>query len=278
MTTAEPNISVVVVNYNGGPLLLRCLEALQASRPTPEVILCDNASQDGSLAAARRAFPEMKILAFERNLGFAMAVNRGLAAARGRWLVVLNPDCLVEPDTLATLSRVMAEHPRAGLAGCRILDPDGREQRGSRRHLPRLGSGLAKALGRRGIDLHQMPLPAAPQPVEAISGACMMVRRAALDEVGGLDEDYFLHCEDLDWCKRFHDAGWEVLFVPQASVVHHQGTCSAERPRRVAWHKHRGMWRYYRKHLAGDHPRPLRALVWSGIHLRLLIQWLRGRA
>lgn len=272
--SSPPRVSVVIVNYNSGELLLQCLEALSAGSVETELILVDNASTDGSTDEALAAFPGVRPIHNERNLGFAAAANLGLAQARGDFLLLLNPDCLVQPDTLERMIAVLESHPEAGMAGCRILNPDGSEQRGCRRRLPDMGNSLAKALGRqkagRGMDLHETPLPGAPQPVEAISGAFMLVRRQALEETGPLDEDYFLHCEDLDWCKRFHEQGWQILFVPDVTVIHHQGTCSKATPARVSWHKHRGMIRYYNKHLAHRHNLLVRSGIVGAICLRFL--------
>ena len=264
----------MVVNYNGGELLLQCLEALFASSVETELILVDNASTDGSTHRALAAFPQVRPILNKSNLGFAAATNLGLAQARGDFLLLLNPDCLVQPDTLERMIAVLDSRPDAGMAGCRILNPDGSEQRGCRRRLPDIGNGLAKALGRqktgKGMDLHETPLPREPQAVEAISGAFMLVRREAFEETGLLDKDYFLHCEDLDWCKRFHDRGWQILFVPDVTVTHHQGTCSRTTPARVSWHKHRGMVRYYHKHLAHRHNLLVRSGIVGAIYLRFL--------
>ncbi len=271
-------ISVAMVNFNGGELVSRAVSSVLASRIPVEVILVDNASGDGSPAALRNIFEsdDRVTLIFNRvNRGFAVASNQALARAQGAFLLLLNPDCLVGPDTLESMLGVLENHPRAGMAGCRILDPDGSEQRGCRRTLPTPGSGFRRAFrmerllhrdASRTIDLYRQPLPEAPVEVEAISGAFMLVRRQALETVGFLDEGYFLHCEDLDWCRRFRDAGWRILFVPGVEVVHHQGSCSQDRPVRVEWHKHRGMARYYRKFLQGG---PLvSALVHVGIAAR----------
>ena len=272
--TPSPRVSVVVVNYNGGEVLLRCLEALFTSTLPLEVILCDNASKDDSTREAAHRFPSLRLRKNIDNLGFAVAVNQGLSMAQSDILLLLNPDCIVQPDTLERMVAILDAHPEVGMAGCRILNPDGSEQRGCRRHLPNMGNSFSKATGRqkegRNIDLHDTPLPREPQPVEAISGAFMLIRRTALESVGPLDEGYFLHCEDLDWCKRFHDQGWKILFVPQISIVHYQGTCSSSHPVRVSWYKHRGMVRYYRKHLANNHNPLVRASIIAGIYLRFL--------
>jgi GT2 family glycosyltransferase len=118
------------------------------------------------------------------------------------------------------------------------------------------------------FHLHEQPLPDRPIEVEAISGACMLVRREAVADVGGWDENYFLHCEDLDWCMRFRQKGWKIVFVPSARVTHAQGACSRKRPVFVEWHKHRGMMRFYRKHFRHQYPGLLMGLVATGVWLR----------
>jgi GT2 family glycosyltransferase len=157
------------------------------------------------------------------------------------------------------------------MAGCVIRNPDGSEQKASRRQIPDPWVGLVRFLhlerlsgrlrGRKRLNLIDDPLPGHPVAVEAVSGSFMLVRRAALDEIGPLDEGYFLHCEDLDWFARFARSRWKVYFVPSVEVVHHQGACSKGRAVRVEWHKHRGMVRFFRKFQARDYPLPFRLLV-----------------
>jgi GT2 family glycosyltransferase len=165
--------------------------------------------------------------------------------------------------------------PSAGMSGCVIRNPDGSEQRASRRRLPdpwnaaiellRLGSLWPRLTTDRRLDLTGQPLPTEPTEVEAVSGSLMLVRRAALDSVGPLDDGYFLHCEDLDWFVRFRQQGWRIYFLPDAEAVHHQGSCSRSAPTRVEWHKHRGMTRFYCKFQANAHAWPLNAFVILGI-------------
>jgi GT2 family glycosyltransferase len=180
------------------------------------------------------------------------------------------------------MKAAIQEHPDAGMAGCLVLNPDGTEQAGCRRDTPTpakafvraFGLGLvARRLGLEGEPARDFvrvgdPLPPEPVEVDAISGAFMFVRREALETVGPLDEGYFLHCEDLDWCERFRRAGFKVLFVPDVTAVHDKGTTSRGRPVRVLWHMHRGMVRYYRKFLRDRYPRPLFWLVVAGVWLR----------
>ena len=214
-------ISVVTVNFNAGPLLARSVRAALASTEPVEVIVVDNGSTDGSVEALRGALggdPRVRILSQGRNTGFAAACNTGMRESRGELVLLLNPDCIVGADTLATVRAALNAAPEAGMAGCLLLNEDGTEQEGCRRSVPTPGRAFVRAFGlarlrRRagamGGDfvLSDQPLPAAPVEVDAISGAFMMVRREALDAVGPLDEAYFMHCEDLDWCMRFRQSG-----------------------------------------------------------------------
>jgi GT2 family glycosyltransferase len=165
------------------------------------------------------------------------------------------------------------------MVGGLLLNPDGSEQAGGRRLTPTPDRTLVRSLGLQRLakrwprllvdfNLHHQPLPAEPVPVEAISGACMLVKPEALAQVGLWDEHYFLHCEDLDWCMRFARAGWVILFVPSAPFIHAQGTCSKSRPLFVEWHKHKGMSRFYRKFFRRDYPLPLLWLVLAAIWAR----------
>jgi GT2 family glycosyltransferase len=264
-----PAIRVITVNYNAGALLTECIRRVAASTVPVEIVVVDNASSDDSLACLRAAaIPNLTIVGNAANLGFSRANNLALRGWTGDYALLLNPDCLVEPDTIEKVIAALARAPEAGMAGCLIRNPDGSEQAGCRRLTPTPGRALRRLLGGAALSLAGRPLPAGAEPVEAISGAFMLVRRAALEEVGLLDEGYFMHCEDLDWCIRFRQAGWSILFVPAVAVTHVKGVCSGDRAIRVEWYKHRGMVRYYCKFFRADHPA---ALIW----LASLAIWLR---
>lgn len=277
----SPAAAAIVVNYNAGAQLTACLRSLLAEPALRRIHVVDNASTDSSLTAAREACGEQPRLAWTRNArnrGFAAAVNQALATVQQPYALLVNPDCVLEPGAATALLDALAAEPRAGMAGALLLNPDGSEQRGCRRRLPTPASSLARVLrleggrGRaRGFDLTGTPLPAGPVAVEAVSGACMAVDLRAVAAVGPLDEGYFLHCEDLDWCRRFGQAGWQVLFVPAARAVHRQGTCSRGRELAVLWHKHRGMWRYYGKFREPGSPLALGLAVRAGIALRVAL-------
>jgi GT2 family glycosyltransferase len=285
------------VNFNAGEALVACVRSVLSSTAEVEVFVVDNGSTDGSMAALVAELgrdPRLTLVEAGANLGFARANNIGIARAKGDFLLLLNPDCVIQPDTIRQMQVVMDEHPDAALGGCLVLNPDGTEQAGCRRAMPTPWRAFLRAFGvSRLFPNHQKlfndfvlsrePLPAGPVDIEAISGAFMFVRRRAVQDVGPMDEGYFLHCEDLDWCMRFRRAGMKVLFVPGVRIVHDKGRCSRDRPIRVLWHMHRGMIRFYRKFFAHQYPRPLMWLVIAGIGVRLsalgtLTLLRRGRA
>jgi GT2 family glycosyltransferase len=272
-----PRISVVVVNYNAGNLLQLCVESVLGSAIPLELMISDNGSTDDSLQRVRERFgddPRLTLVENGANLGFAAGNNRVLDRTLAPYVLFLNPDCVLQSDTLGRLVAFMDATPDAGMAGCVIRNPDGSEQKASRRRIPDPWVGLvrflhlerfSRRLREKRLNLVDEPLPEHPIRVEAISGSLMLVRRAALDEIGPLDEGYFLHCEDLDWFARFARSDWKIYLVPDLEVTHHQGACSKGRALRVEWHKHRGMLRFFRKFQAEDYPLPSRVLVVTGI-------------
>ena len=284
-----PAVSLILVNYNAGPLLTEAVGAALASSVPVEVIVSDNGSRDDSLERLRQVHggdARLRILENGANLGFAAANNRALPLARAERLLFLNPDCLVAPDTLERLIAILDARPEVGMIGCLVCDPDGAEQVACRRAIPDPWIALRRLLhldrlnpageGRR-LDQRHQPLPTVPVEVEAISGSFMLTTRRALERVGPLDEGYFLHCEDLDWFVRFHEAGLKILFVPDVRVIHHKGACSTGDPLAVERHKHRGMVRFFRKHQARRHSRAFGWLVVVGIWMHFGLKALSIR-
>lgn len=278
---SSSDCDVIIVNCNAGPLLRGCVESLLACPLDVEIIVVDNASHDGSLDALS-AWPQVRIIRNPANVGFAAACNIGVQAASAPFLLFLNPDCVVAPDALTTLLAALQSGERVGMVGGLLVNPDGTEQAGGRRAVPTPWRSFVRAFGlQRFADrwpklfydfyLHKQPLPAGPIEVEAISGACMLVKRAAMEDVGLWDEGYFLHCEDLDWCMRFRQKGWTILFVPDARIHHALGACSRSRRLFVEWHKHKGMMRFYRKFFRHQYPGVLMGLVTAGVWLRFAL-------
>lgn len=281
MQVDEPQDScdVVIVNYNAGGLLQGAV-ASASEAGAAHIIVVDNASVDGSMAQLEGSDVLRLITVHnERNLGFAAACNAGARLSSAPFILFLNPDCVLLPDALRRLRTVLQGCRDAGMAGGMLLNPDGSEQAGARRDFPTPASALVRAFGLPRLfpgrfpsfDMNRQPVPPTPTPVPAISGACMLVKREALEAVGPWDDGYFLHCEDLDWCMRFHQKGWQVLFVPDARVMHVKGASSRSRPVFVEWHKHRGMLRFYRKFYRQQYPVWLWPLVVLGVWLRFAL-------
>jgi len=275
---ARATVTAVVVSYNTGEHLCRLVDSLAADPAVAKIVVVDNCSTDSSLDfLVLRPDARLHLIRNERNRGFGAACNQGAALAGTPYLLFINPDCEFPSGALARLTALLDARPGVAMLGPLILNSDGSEQRGCRRYLPNPRRALMRVLrldhpdahGQvSGFDLTGTPLPTLSVPVEAISGACMLLRRACFMQLSGWDEGYFLHCEDLDICMRIQRAGWEILFVPDVSVIHHQGTSSQRRPVFVLWHKHRGMWRFYSKYYRGNAFWPLTLLVWVGIWAR----------
>jgi GT2 family glycosyltransferase len=263
-------LTVVVVNWNVRDLLRRCLYSLlgngdrQGDVPRPEVIVVDNASVDGSPQMVRDEFPRVRLIANEENRGFTAANNQGLALAtqpgrgedRGRYLLLLNPDAEVVGDALETMVDYMEAHPRVGALGPRLYYPDGRQQ-SSRRRFPTLVTALVESTviqewwpDNRFLRRYYMAGTddGAIQPVDWLVGACLLVRREAYEQVGGLDESFFMYSEELDWCRRIKEAGWDIIYLPTATVIHHEGKSSEQVVPARHIHFQSSKVRYFAKH------------------------------
>lgn len=279
-------ISTIIVNYNAGKLVRSCVDSLLNCPLEIEIIVVDNASTDNSLNALV-GLPCVQIIKNSANVGFAAACNKGTASASAPFLLFLNPDCSFKPEALVQLLNAFGNNARAGdalvgMVGGLLVNPDGTEQAGGRRAVPTPWRSFVRAFGLArfsdrwprlffDFNLHKQPLPDHAIEVEAISGACMMVKREAMLDVGEWDESYFLHCEDLDWCMRFRQKGWKILFVPSAQITHALGICGRSRPVFVEWHKHKGMQRFYRKFFRHQYPGALMWLVSIGVWLRFFL-------
>ncbi len=273
-----PSIHIIIVNYNAGDWLLRCLTAA-LSYANSKVTIVDNSSTDQSVANAQTSFSNEFRLDWKlnkKNLGFAKANNQVLTSLEADFALLLNPDCEINENTLPLMLAAFEQNPTLGLASSCIYNEDGSVQSTCRRRFPTPLSAFVRLFqlhrlfpnnqkftdfdyGESSQSREQVEL------VEAISGAFMMVRRVALKEVGLLDDAYFMHCEDLDWCKRFETTKWDVGFVAAASVIHAKGISSKSRPIKVLWTLHKGMNRFFDKHYYAQYSLPIRLLVKCGI-------------
>jgi hypothetical protein len=233
-------MDVIIVNYKSTHQLLRCLESFvgDTTRTPVKVIVYDNTANNG-IGFVEKKFPEVTVLHDGRNLGFARAANKALAESAAPYVTLLNPDTIVLEGFFKTVLSYMEDHGEVGVAGPAILNPDGSIQ-GSARSFPNpltglfgRGSILTKLYPKNRISraniLTDRSNGGSPIEVDWVSGACMIVRRKAIDQVGPLDERFFLYWEDADWCMRMHQKGWKVIYFPVPRVVHYVGASSSQR-------------------------------------------------
>jgi GT2 family glycosyltransferase len=253
------HLSIVIVSWNTKEYLLPCLRSIfgKEDRISKEAIVVDNGSQDGSEEEVKKIFPFIHLIENKRNLGFAKAANQGLKKASGSYLLLLNPDTQVKRGAIEGLVSFMESHPEAGVAGGQLLNSDGSRQN-SIANFPSLTTELFNKNLLRWLFPKRFPGKERdylePIEVDSVIGACMMVRREVIEQVGLFDEDYFLFLEETDWCYRIKRKGWKVFHVPQAEIIHFQGK-SAEKEMAMAkveyyhsrylfFKKHRGFFQW----------------------------------
>jgi len=282
----KPVVSALIVSHNAKDLLLQCMQALFTSADVPvEAVVVDNDSSDGSAAAVTAEFPQATVLIQERNLGFGRAANLGLERCAGRYVLLLNPDVLVDPQSVGRLADFMLTRPDAGAVGPRLLMADGSLDPAARRAFP-----VPSTLFYRTVGLSRL-FPKSPRfgrhnmghvdesdvhEIDAGSADCLMMRRAALDRVGFFDPRYFMYGEDIDLCYRLKLGGWKVFYLPAATASHQarEAPGLAEK-QRMLYEEHRAMWAYHFKHHAEDQSAFANGLVWAQIWGRWLAQSVR---
>lgn len=276
---AKVALSVIILNWNARDYLLAALRSIttQQWRHNIEIIVVDNASHlDDSVAAVRREFPQVCLIANPKNVGFAAGNNIGLHAARGRYVLFLNPDTIVHDGALDVLIDWMDEHPQVGACGPKLLNTDGSLQ-ASCRAFPSVGAGFFRntILGRLFPNnpwtrsyLMQDFAHDREAEVDWLSGSALFVRRAALQQTGAWDEGFFMYCEDVDLCYRLKEAGWQRVYVPQALITHRIGASSDWAQGRMIRRFHASMLRFYFKHYARGTGILLAPVAIAGIGLR----------
>jgi N-acetylglucosaminyl-diphospho-decaprenol L-rhamnosyltransferase len=247
-------LSVIIVSWNTCELLKNCLESILANPPAMpvEIWVVDNASADESPQMVRRRFSQVNLLENEVNVGFARANNQALQRCNGKYVLLLNPDTLVDCCSLENLVDFLEENPRAGAAGPMLLNPDGSMQISSH-PWPTLTRELLRMFHLDTI----LPFSEYPsikwdtdiaQEVDVLKGACLMLRKDVLDQVGHFDEDYFIYSEEVDMCYRIQRAGWQLYWVPEAKVVHYSGQSTRQVSKEMFLFLYYSKIKYFRKH------------------------------
>ena len=258
--TERPHWAAVVVNYETGDRLAHCVRSVLAdtSAGPVELVVVDNGSTDGSVDTLRAAVPDVRVVSPPENLGYARAANLGIAATRAPVVAVLNADIVVEPGAAKVLVDRLDREARLGACGPRLRNPDGTDYPSSRT-MPSIPVAVGHAVfvlwkpdNRYTSHYRQLDAdPATPRLVDVVSGAAIWFRRAALDDVGGWDERYFMYLEDTDLCWRLRRAGWDVAYEPSAVVDHEQGASTARHPYRMLLEHHWSAYRFARVRLTG---------------------------
>lgn len=280
MEPMKPLISVVMVTYHTGPALWQAIHSVLAQEGATELIVVNNGNPPDVVIKLRHMAeenPAITIISGQGNAGFARGCNLGAEMAKGDYILLLNPDCILPPSGAMELIRALASH-NGMLAGGYLQYPDGTEQRGSRRTFLDPSNALVESLwlhtlfpqrfGQRKFNSHDDAVPDHITEIDVISGACMMLSLSDYKMLGGMDEGYFLHVEDMDFCKRVQNAGGKTLFVPHVKITHFRSTSNAPSSV-VEWHKTKGFIRYFYIH--AKHIR----YAWCILPLMTVLAWLR---
>jgi N-acetylglucosaminyl-diphospho-decaprenol L-rhamnosyltransferase len=279
------DLAVVVVNYNSGDGVRRCVHSVfdSAGDVRLQVLIVDNGSGDGSAEAAIREHPEMVLLRNRENRGFAAAANQGIRATDSEFVLLINPDAELIVGTLERFLKVARDHPRAGAIGALVRDPDGAVYPSARR-IPSFAQGSVHTLvgfvrpNNRFTQAYKMLDwdRRSERRVDWVSGSSMLLRRQGLNEVGLFDEAYFMYAEDMDLCTRLNEAGWETWFSPELEIEHVGGTATAGSKRMTLEHS-KSIYAYFVKHQSRGWRAALRPLVWTALRARAaLVSWRSG--
>lgn len=278
---AKMDVSIVIVNFNTKQLTIDAIHSVFQSKTnfSYEIILVDNNSSDGSIATFHQEFPNITIIENKENVGFAKANNQAIRIANGRYILLLNSDTIVQKDTLQVMLNFMENHPKVGASGCKVVLPDGLLDKACRRGFPTPQasfyhfSGLAK-LFPDNPRFNQYQLghldSGKDYSVDCLVGAFMLLRREVIEQVGLLDEEFFMYGEDIDWCYRIKEAGWDNYYYPYTSIIHYKGASSRRKAFKIIYEFHRAMILFHRKHFAKNYPFFVNWIIYFAVALKFL--------
>jgi len=288
----KPDLSIIILNYNTKDLLKDCLNSIKKAEKgkySIETIVVDNASKDKSPEMVAQEFPDARLIVNKKNIGFSAGNNKGIKQAKGKYVLLLNPDTIVQKKTLVTMINFMDKNKKVGAATCKIELPSGELDYACHRGFPTpwnaltYFSGLARLFPKikifTGYTLTHLDLNQTHE-IDSGCGAFLIIRRKAGEKINWLDEDYYWYGEDLDFCYRLKQTGWQIVFVPQVKIIHHKGaasgiqkksqkvtTATKETKIRAVKSSTRVMRVFFKKHYQEKYPRPIYWLVMTGINL-----------
>lgn len=282
------DLSILIISYNTSELTINAIRSVYQSitEYKYEIIVVDNNSKDDSVERIRNLFPLVNLIVNKENVGFAKANNQAIKLARGRYILLLNSDTIVQNDTLDVMIRFMDQHPEVGASGCKVILPDGSLDKACRRGFPTPSASFYYAFGVSKLfpsvpRFNQYQLgylsPDESYPIDSLVGAFMLVRKEVVEIIGGLDEDFFMYGEDIDWCYRIKHAGWEIYYYPQTQIVHYKGASSRRKPFKIVYEFHRAMVLFHRKHYSKQYSFLIDCLVYTGISIKFLISLIKNQ-
>ena len=275
------DVSICIVSYHARGLLRECLRSIYAAVDSPsfEIIIVDNHSEDGTLEMLNDEFPAVRLLLNDHNAGYTRPNNQAMHESKGRYIVLLNPDTLVQSNAVAELFSFLETHPQVGIVGPKVLNRDGTLQKQCRRSEARPWDSLCYFSGLSRLFPHDRRFAGylmtyldadLAHEAEAVSGSCMMIRRQVIEQIGYQDENFFAYQEDTDYCRRARLAGWKVFYNPSAQIIHYGGEGgSSVQPFRSIIEWHRSYYIYYRKHFAKDYFFVFNAIYYLGMLIKL---------
>jgi GT2 family glycosyltransferase len=282
------DLSILIVNYNTCELTIECLRStlLSSTSYEYEIIVVDNSSKDNSVFEIKKHFPHIHLIENTHNVGFSKANNQAMNLATGRYVLLLNSDTIVQTSTIQTMMDFMENHNNVGASGCKIVLPDGSLDKACKRGFPTPRASFYYAFGFSRLfpnvpyfNEYQLGYLDADEeyPVDCLVGAFMLVRRAAIDQVGKLDEEFFMYGEDIDWCYRIKQAGWDIYYYPRTSIVHFKGASSRRKPYKIIYEFHRAMYLFHKKHYKNKYLWVVNILVYAGIALKFFMSLMKNK-
>jgi GT2 family glycosyltransferase len=286
MAEGKSSISIVIISFNVERLLKECIESVYCeTTETPfDIWVIDNHSRDNSVQMLKDNFPNIHLIENDRNLGFPKANNQAIVKSTSDYILLLNPDTIVQDGAIDKMVRFMDEHPDVGVSGCRVLNEDGSLQLACRRSIPTPKVAFYRLTGLSRLFPHSKTMarynltyldPNTPHEVDAVSGAFLVIRKKVVDAIGVLDENFFIYGEDMDWCIRAKKAGWKVMYYPHARIVHYKGVGCKTNHRKTTYEFYRAMYLFHRKHFAKDCSPLTNLAIYIGIVLTAALAWRR---
>lgn len=279
------DLSIIIVNFNTKKLTLECIQSIYSSilSYSFEILVVDNNSTDGSVEAIKSEFPNVNIIENRENVGFSKANNQAILVSKGSYVLLLNSDTIVIENTLFSTIEYMNRHNDVGAMGCKVLLPDGSLDKACHRGFPTpeasfyYMTGIAKRYPHnpRFNGYHKSYLNMDDiHEIDCLVGAFMMVRRETINQIGMLDENFFMYGEDIDWCFRIKQAGWKIIYNPLISIVHYKGASSRKKPFKIVYEFHRAMLLFHQKHFSKKYNFIINGIVYTGIFIKLTLSVL----